>query len=122
MKGPQKKTAAKSDKKKEVVKKRPAAKAKAAASNDEGGEKKKPAKKAKKEVQQITEKDTIEKLWVAEEHADSYTFKIASFNVAGLRAYMKKYPNGLAELVKKHDLDLLCLQETKLQVGSFNLY
>jgi exodeoxyribonuclease-3 len=35
--------------------------------------------------------------------------------VAGLRALVKKEPNALAELCKEHDLDMLCLQETKLQ-------
>jgi exonuclease III len=28
---------------------------------------------------------------------------------------MKKHPTELADLCKKHDLDMLCLQETKLQ-------
>lgn len=42
-------------------------------------------------------------------------FKIASWNVAGLRALVRKGPNDLAELCQKHDLDMLCLQETKLQ-------
>jgi exodeoxyribonuclease III len=41
--------------------------------------------------------------------------KIASWNVAGLRAVMRNHPDALADLVKKHDLDVLCLQETKLQ-------
>lgn len=42
-------------------------------------------------------------------------FKIASWNVAGLRAVVRKEPTALADLCKKHDLDMLCLQETKLQ-------
>ena len=42
-------------------------------------------------------------------------FKIASWNVAGLRALVRKEPNALRELCQKHDLDMLCLQETKLQ-------
>lgn len=42
-------------------------------------------------------------------------FKIASWNVAGLRAVMRNHPDALADLVQKHDLDVLCLQETKLQ-------
>ena len=42
-------------------------------------------------------------------------FKIASWNVAGLRAVVKKDPDVLANLCKKHNLDMLCLQETKLQ-------
>lgn len=42
-------------------------------------------------------------------------FKIASWNVAGLRAVVRKEPTALADLCQKHDLDMLCLQETKLQ-------
>ena len=42
-------------------------------------------------------------------------FKIASWNVAGLRALVRKGPNELAELCQKYDLDMLFLQETKLQ-------
>jgi exodeoxyribonuclease-3 len=42
-------------------------------------------------------------------------FKIASWNVAGLRAVMRNHPNALADLVETHDLDVMCLQETKLQ-------
>lgn len=42
-------------------------------------------------------------------------FKIASWNVAGLRAFVKRQPEALQKLVKEHDLDILCLQETKLQ-------
>lgn len=42
-------------------------------------------------------------------------FKILSWNVAGLRGLLKKQPNALAELATKHSLDMICLQETKLQ-------
>lgn len=42
-------------------------------------------------------------------------FKIASWNVAGLRAVVRKEPDALAKLCQKHDLDMLCLQEHKLQ-------
>jgi len=42
-------------------------------------------------------------------------FKIATWNVAGLRALMKKDPESLSSLCARHDLDMLCLQETKLQ-------
>lgn len=42
-------------------------------------------------------------------------FKIATWNVAGLRALIKKDPDVLDKLCKKHNLDVLCLQETKLQ-------
>lgn len=69
--------------------------------------------------QRITNIDVLPKLWnddMAKEMG-SYTFKIASWNVAGLRALVRKMPNALAELCQKHDLDMLCLQETKLQEG-----
>jgi exodeoxyribonuclease-3 len=46
---------------------------------------------------------------------NNVAFKIASWNVAGLRALVKKDPDALSNLCKKHDLDMLCLQETKLQ-------
>lgn len=46
----------------------------------------------------------------------AYTaFKIASWNVAGLRALLKRTPNALEELCRQQNLDMLCLQETKLQ-------
>lgn len=82
---------------------------------------KSPAKKKKKKKadhQCITERDMLPKLWDSEASAKkdgSYTFRIASWNVAGLRALMKKEPTALADLCKDHDLDVLCLQETKLQ-------
>lgn len=47
--------------------------------------------------------------------SDGLAFRIASWNVAGLRAVLNKTPNAFAELAAKHDLDVLCLQETKLQ-------
>lgn len=42
-------------------------------------------------------------------------FKIATWNVAGLRGLLTKNPSALQDLCQKHDLDVLCLQETKLQ-------
>lgn len=45
----------------------------------------------------------------------SLAFKVASWNVAGLRALLRNDPNALMNLLKSHDLDVLCLQETKLQ-------
>ena len=42
-------------------------------------------------------------------------FKVMSWNVAGLRALVRKEPDALSNLAKDHDLDLICLQETKLQ-------
>ena len=38
-----------------------------------------------------------------------------SWNVAGLRAVLRKEPNALSKLAKDHNLDMICLQETKLQ-------
>ncbi len=40
----------------------------------------------------------------------SHTLKIISWNVNGIRSVIKK---GFADFVKKHDPDILCLQETK---------
>lgn len=42
-------------------------------------------------------------------------FKIASWNVAGIRALLRNSPETLPDLCKNHSLDVLCLQETKLQ-------
>mmetsp|Transcript_49729 Transcript_49729/g.120544 ORF Transcript_49729/g.120544 Transcript_49729/m.120544 type:complete len:590 (-) Transcript_49729:1584-3353(-) len=87
-----------------------------------GGAVKAKAKKTKttakkKETQRITEIDPLPKLWNDEmaKANGSYTFKIASWNVAGLRAVVRKTPDALSELVRKYDLDMLCLQEHKLQ-------
>lgn len=41
--------------------------------------------------------------------------KIASWNVAGIRALIKKTPSIIADICQQHNLDVLCLQETKLQ-------
>lgn len=38
-----------------------------------------------------------------------------SWNVAGLRALVRKQPNALSDLPTRHNIDVLCLQETKLQ-------
>lgn len=82
------------------------------------GPKAKKAKKAKVEPQRITVRDELPKLWDAKEAMEkngSYTFKIVSWNVAGIRALQRKHPNALSDLAKKHQIDVLCLQETKLQ-------
>jgi exodeoxyribonuclease-3 len=42
-------------------------------------------------------------------------FKIGSWNVAGLRAVMKKDPESIGKLIERLNLDVLCLQEIKLQ-------
>mmetsp|Transcript_10851 Transcript_10851/g.19842 ORF Transcript_10851/g.19842 Transcript_10851/m.19842 type:complete len:537 (-) Transcript_10851:1097-2707(-) len=80
----------------------------------------KPANKRTKkpEPQRLTERDELPKLWNAQEaleHTGSYTFNIMSWNVAGLRAVMKNHPEALSDLVTKYNVDVLCLQETKLQ-------
>jgi exodeoxyribonuclease-3 len=85
--------------------------------NDDEAKKNPPKKKKAADHQQVTERDELPKLWNAEKAQTngSYTFKIASWNVAGLRALMRNSPDALANLCKEHDLDMLCLQETKLQ-------
>jgi exodeoxyribonuclease III len=45
----------------------------------------------------------------------STVFKVCSWNVAGLRALLRNHPDTLESLVKDHAIDVLCLQETKLQ-------
>ena len=52
--------------------------------------------------------------------APARTYKLASWNVNGLRAVMKKDP-GFAEIVEQLDADILGLQETKLQEGQVDL-
>lgn len=44
------------------------------------------------------------------------TCKVISWNVAGLRAIIKKSPLIIDNLIKTHDPDIICLQETKIQV------
>ena len=82
----------------------------------------KPAKKKKKAAaadhQRQTERTPIAKLWdgaAATRESGSCTLKICSWNVAGLRAILKNTPEALPDLVTKHGIDVLCLQETKLQ-------
>ncbi len=41
--------------------------------------------------------------------------KIITWNVAGLRGTLKNSPNILLNLATKHNADIICLQETKLQ-------
>ena len=66
---------------------------------------------SKKTEQSITERDPLPKLW----SKPTNMFKIISWNVNGIRAVVKNYPNALSDLVKEHKPDLICLQETKLQ-------
>ena len=42
-------------------------------------------------------------------------FKVLSWNVAGLRALLKKDPTAIRRLVDAEQADVLCLQEHKLQ-------
>ena len=75
-------------------------------------------KKAAADHQRQTERTPISKLWdgaAATAKNGSYTLKICSWNVAGLRAILKNTPQALPDLVNKHGIDVLCLQETKLQ-------
>lgn len=53
-------------------------------------------------------------IWLTQLLCD-LALKMASWNVAGLRAVLRNNPDALVDLVMKHDLDVLCLQETKLQ-------
>ena len=65
----------------------------------------------------ITKRSKLPKLWDSsdEENRDK-CFKIVSWNVAGLRAILRKDPTSLSDLAKKHLYpDVICLQETKLQ-------
>ena len=75
-------------------------------------------KSAASDHQRQTERTPIAKLWdgaAATAKDGTYTLKICSWNVAGLRAILKNTPQALPDLVKKHGIDVLCLQETKLQ-------
>jgi exodeoxyribonuclease-3 len=76
-------------------------------------------KKAKAPThQQWTERTPLTKHWdarVATQSTGSYTFTILSWNVAGLRALIKNHPDTICNLVQQYDVDVLCLQETKLQ-------
>lgn len=102
----------------ESKKEEPTPKRKKVASKKENNKTKKETiskspKKAKVEPQRITEREKIEKLWNGND--GSHTFKILSWNVAGLRAILRKDPEALPSLATKYDIDVICLQETKLQ-------
>ncbi|CAB9501972.1 lyase [Seminavis robusta] len=79
--------------------------------------KKKTTRKKKAPIQSITERDELPKLCNPNDnqHSNSYLLKIATWNVAGLRAVLRKDPDALATLVAQHNIDILCLQETKVQ-------
>lgn len=48
--------------------------------------------------------------------ADVKSVKVMSWNVNGLRALLKSGPSPALQLAQKEDFDVLCLQETKIQV------
>ena len=107
-------------KKKAATKKR---KSKSSASDDESStttaKKKSPAKKKKAaDHQRWTERTPLTRHWnpqQAMETKGSYTFTIISWNVAGLRAVIKKQPDALKNMAEQYNADVICLQETKLQ-------
>lgn len=96
-------------------------KTKATTTDDSGDIKEKsPKKKAKAaEHQRWTERTPLTRHWnpaTAMSNHGSYTFTVISWNVAGLRTFIKKNPDALSELASKYQADVICLQETKLQV------
>jgi hypothetical protein len=72
-------------------------------------------KKAKATVQCITEVVPIPSPLDIKPCAGKVLFKVVSWNVAGLRALLRKDPDTFNDLVAKHDPDVLCIQEHKLQ-------
>lgn len=112
----------KAKKKKAAPKKR---KSKSATDEDESStttakkQKKSPKKKGKAaELQRWTERTPLIRHWDPEkamESSGSYTFTVISWNVAGLRSFVKKQPDALMNLANKYQADVICLQEHKLQ-------
>ena len=91
-------------------------------SEDDKTKKKKKASPKKKskaaDHQRWTECVPLTRLWNPETALTtdgSYTFTVISWNVAGLRAFIKKQPDALANLADKYQADVICLQEHKLQ-------
>jgi len=82
---------------------------------------KSPTKKKKAaDHQRWTERTPLTRHWDPEKamaSTGSYTFTVISWNVAGLRAFVKKQPDALMDLANKYEADVICLQETKLQEG-----
>jgi len=81
---------------------------------------KSPKKKKAADHQRWTERTPLTRHWDPEEamaSTGSYTFTVISWNVAGLRAFVKKRPDALRDLAAKYQADVICLQETKLQEG-----
>mmetsp|Transcript_11017 Transcript_11017/g.25634 ORF Transcript_11017/g.25634 Transcript_11017/m.25634 type:complete len:555 (-) Transcript_11017:31-1695(-) len=89
------------------------------ASKKQKGEEQKPKSPKKKKVdhQRWTERTPLTRHWnaAAAEGEGSYTFTVVSWNVAGLRAFVKKQPDALKTLAEQYGADVICLQEHKLQ-------
>ena len=108
-------------KKKASPKKKKAAKGAESSDEDSTAKKKSssPKKKAKTaDHQRWTERMPLTRLWDPEDalkSKGSYTFTVISWNVAGLRAFVKKQPDALANLAERYQADVICLQEHKLQ-------
>ena len=94
---------------------------KGAAKSSDGSdtEEAKPAKKKAKAAdhQRWTERTSLTRHWDPKKASESgsYTFTVISWNVAGLRTFIKKNPDVFANLAATYDADVICLQETKLQ-------
>jgi exodeoxyribonuclease III len=76
-------------------------------------------KEKKKKVvthQQWTEMTPLTRLWAPIATENSRPFTVVSWNVAGLRALVKNRPDAIPDLCRRTNADVLCLQETKLQV------
>jgi exodeoxyribonuclease III len=100
--------------KKKAAKKR-ATKSDSKTSEDASSETTPPKKKTKAaDHQRWTERTPLTRHWDPAV-SDSYTFTVISWNVAGLRTFIKKNPDALSDLAAKYDADVICLQETKLQ-------
>ncbi|KAL7508207.1 hypothetical protein ACHAXN_005290, partial [Cyclotella atomus] len=101
---------------KQASPKKRASKGAAKSSDGSDTEEAKPAKKKSKAAdhQRWTERTPLTRHWDAKT-TRSYTFTVISWNVAGLRTFIKKNPDVFADLAKKYDADVICLQETKLQ-------
>ena len=65
-----------------------------------------------------TERSILPKLWQPKEEDDTQCFTIVSWNVNGLRSVIRKDPQALSDLLSRTQChpDVICLQETKLQV------
>lgn len=69
------------------------------------------------QAQCITERDVLPKLY----KAGAGAFTIVSWNVNGLRGLLRNHPKALINLVTNYKVDVLALQETKLQESHVKL-